>query len=253
MKTYEIWFLLFWNVIAFLLSLTLGVNYLASGFLFLGLPSIYLTLRKPQIFRKLFTVAATFTVSGTAILSYLAHKDGSWYNPSMFGIRVLNAYPIDDFLWGFMFFYYAIAFYECFYEKDKTLVLPKKFSRSWKIAFGSATVFSLLAYAFPQYLEFPYFYIILILVAIVGLPWTLLSLHQSLIPKIVKAGAFFLPVAVCYEYVANLNGNWFFPGTHFIGYVTLGSVRFPLEEFLWVLLVGPAILCYYELMACDEK
>lgn len=252
-KKFELWLLFFWNVPAFVCSYAWGANYLATAAFFFVLPALYLTLRRPAAAKKVGAVAAVFSVPGTGILSYLAHKDGAWYNPSVVGLRIFDTYPIEDFLWAFLYFYYTILFYEYFFERERKLELPPKFTRYWEGAMLGTFTFSILAYLFPQYVQVPYFYLALVLVMLIGLPWTMLSRHQALIPKVVKTASFFWPLSILYEYVANVNGNWFFPGTHFIGYVELLGTRVPLEEFLWLFLTVPAVLCYYEFTADNER
>jgi hypothetical protein len=98
-----------------------------------------------------------------------------------------------------------------------------------------------------------YTYILAILIWFIALPWIIIGYHQRLIPKIVKVGVYFLLLSILYEYVANKNNNWFFPGNNFVGYVSVLDIKFPLEEFLWLFFAVPAIVTYYEFLADDEK
>jgi len=49
-------------------------------------------------------------------------------------------------------------------------------------------------------------------------------------------------------------GWWDFPGSNFIGWVSIFNIRFPLEELIfWLFLFAMAILTYYEFFDDDEK
>ncbi len=192
------------------------------------------------------------SIVGASIFSYLAHLDGSWYNPSIFP-RIFGTYPFEDFVWAFMYFYYLLSFYEYFYEKEKLLKFPKHFQKSFKILLLIAIVFSIGVYFSHNTIIIPYFYAFQLLIFFVLLPWLILSKHQSLIIKSIKVAIFFLAPHFIGEYIAAVNHNWWFPGHHFIGYISALGITIPIEEFLWLLLVVPAAIAYYEFLADDEK
>ena len=42
---------------------------------------------------------------------------------------------------------------------------------------------------------------------------------------------------------------WSFPGTHYIGWVTIINYKFPMEELLfWIIIFSTCVLCYFEFM-----
>lgn len=61
---------------------------------------------------------------------------------------------------------------------------------------------------------------------------------------------FFIPHILA-EYIAMTKNNWWFPGNHFIGYVSTAGITIPLEELGWILLFIPATIAVYELLADD--
>lgn len=245
-------FVFSWTLVAFVLSLLYGRNYLLTGLFFFVIPSIYLSLRRPGLIKKCFIVSAVFTIPAVGIASYLAHTDGAWFNFAISGVRILNSYPLDDFLWALIYFYYILAVYEFFIDGEVNLNLPKKFVKFYEIVIPLTILFSLIAYIRGG-IQLQYTYFLSIIVWFIVVPWTIIAYHPVLIPKIVKLGVYFLFLSVLDEYIANVNVNWTFPGRHFIGYVSIFNISFPLEEFMWLFLAVPAIVTYYEFVADDER
>lgn len=252
-KNLELWGLVLWNIPAFMLSSLYGENYLITAVFFFVIPALYLSFRKPEMIRKILITSLVIVIPSVAILNYFAHTDGSWYNFSVVGIRLLGAYPIDDFLWGILYFYYIIAVYEYFFERERILKTPKKFL-SFEIAGLLASVlFSLFVIFSERHFVIEFFYIKMVVVVFLLIPGLIFLFHRQVFLKAVYAGLFFLPLSFLYEYIANIKGNWIFPGSNFIGHVQFLSISFPLEEFLWLLFAAPAVIALYEFIADDDR
>jgi hypothetical protein len=249
-KKTDYWILFLWNIPAFFLAMHYGTNYLISAFLIAGIPAIYLTFRRPALFYKIGKVSLFLSVISVMIVSYLGHLDGSWYDPSQFA-RILGVYPVEDFVWGFMYFYYMLTFYEYFYEKEKKLILPKRFRKYVAGGLILTFLFSLIAYFKPSLFLIPYFYAFFLIICLF-LTGCAFSKYPKLIIKILKTDLFFILPHFVGEYVAMTNHNWFFPGKHFIGYVSAAGITIPLEEFLWILVLVPTIIVFYEIIADDR-
>ncbi len=106
----------------------------------------------------------------------------------------------------------------------------------------------------PSLLNIPYFYlwfgIILLLVPVVAQFMT----HSRMDMKILKTSAYFFYLTFIYEVTALQLGWWDFPGSKFIGWVTILGVKFPIEELaFWIFLFSMAIISYYEFFDDDEK
>ena len=57
-----------------------------------------------------------------------------------------------------------------------------------------------------------------------------------------------------YDIAALKLGWWTFPGTEFIGWISIAGVSFPIEEFIfWIILFALGVLSYYEYFDDDEK
>lgn len=251
-KQIEFFLLIGWTIPGLYISLKYGSDYLTTALILLGVPAAYLTYRQPKCFKKLAVFSTIISIPGAAIVSYLAHKDLTWFNPSFFP-RIYGVYPVEDFVWGFIYVYAITVAYEYFYENEKSLKFPLRFKGDAFRVVLLASLFSIAAYIYPHALYIPYFYPLFVLIFFIAIPWTLLYKHQKLILKVVKLEVFFLIPSLAVEYVANINHNWWFPGKHFIGYVTALGVTIPLEEFLWIILAVPAFIVYYELLADDGK
>ncbi len=253
-KKTEFWLLFLWNVPAFALSFLIGKNYLITAFLFFVIPSIFISIRRPGLIKQIAFISLILIIPTSLIANYLAHVDGSWLNFSTVGVRLFNTYPLDDFLWGFLYFYYIFAFYEYFFDKHEVKKkIPDVFYKFTRISLIVAFLFCLLIFFFPGRIHVPYFYSLLVIVFFMFLPAVIIYHEPKIFNKLIKAGLFFAFLSLLYEYVANIKHNWIFPGIHFLGHVSILSVRFPLEEFLWLFFCVPAILAYYEFFADDRK
>jgi hypothetical protein len=247
----ELILLLLWNIPAFLLSL-LTSNYLVSAFWFFGIPSLYLLLKAPKCAKKPFLFSTVFTLTGLPIIDYLAHQDGSWFNFSITGIRFLNSYPIEDFVWGILYFFYVLFIYEYFFEREKILKVPKKFIRFEVLGVVLAVVGTGLFYIFPTF-SIPYFYAGSMVIFGIFIPGLILCAHPRLLNKMILLALYFIPLSFLYEWVANYKVQWTFPGKNFIGYVELVGVTFPFEEMVWLVIVPAATALYFEFFADDDR
>lgn len=245
---------LVWSVAGFFLSLFIGGNYLISEVLLFVIPGVYLVVRQPSLLYKSTVFSLFFSVPTIAVVDYFAHLNGSWLNFSVIGLNVLNIFPIDDFLWGFLYVFYVVVFYEYFFDRDThKRYISKRF-------FHTAAFFSLLVLLFviivsslSQPLVIPYFYIIFSLLAFIIFPFIIFFTHRKITGHLLVFSGFFLFVSLLYEYVASVFGQWTFPGTEFIGFISVGGLNIPAEELIWILFAAPAVIAYYEIFADDKK
>lgn len=78
--------------------------------------------------------------------------------------------------------------------------------------------------------------------------------HREVARKLLGAAAYFFFVGFLMELLMNLLGYWTFPGTHYIGWITLFGKTLPYEElFSYIVLYPLAFLSYYEYFLDDEK
>ena len=251
-KQIELLALVTWVLPAYYLCIFFGPNYIVTIAILFGLPALYMSFRKPQVVRKLLIYSLIIAISGVATVSYLAHQDLSWFNPSYFP-RIFGAYAVEDFVWGFIYVYAITMAYEYFFERDRSVKFPPRFKKIAISLLLLTFVFSFVAYVYPKYLLIPYFYSLFVLIFFIIQPWGFLFINQALIAKVIKMEILFLVPSLVFEYLAVVRGEWFFPGAHYIGHVVISGITIPLEEFLWLLLAIPAFIVYYEAFADDMK
>jgi len=165
----------------------------------------------------------------------------------MFGIV-----PIDDMVWFFFWAFLIILCYEHFLEDDKTRHISKNLK--WGILPSVLIAFGILAlYATaPGMLEFHYAYLTLGLLAIIPLIWLAIRKPKMVI-RFLKICPLFIFLFLVFELCAIYLQQWSFPG-EYIGYIKFFSIKFPLEEFFfWILVSSTVVLSDYELFVDDIK
>ena len=243
-------------VVAATLTLIFKTNFLISTLLFFGLPSLYLSLRKLEIVPRSLIFTALFSIPLAIIIDYLAVMDKSWSVPtSLFSSRFLGVIPIEDFIWGFLYVFFIVMFYEYFLDFGKGEDrLAKNIKYFTVILLSLLILFFLFLFISPQLLHIEYFYlkagIILALLPLV----TFLSFFPKFWTKYLKIGIYFLGLSLLFELVGLQTNQWTFPGHNFISFIEIFGLRIPVEEFLfWIVLGVPWILSYYEFFADDKR
>jgi hypothetical protein len=242
---------LFATAISFLFK----TNSMASIFLFLGLPAIYLSVRAKEHIKK----SAIFSViTGVIIIpiDYIAHLNKQWLiQQSIIPYKLFGFVTLEAIVWAILNIYLVVMFYEYFLDKHLTKKLwSPNFKYLFVIILVSIFSFILVLFGAPFLLKISYFYLILGLAAIL-LPLLLeLLAAPKLISKFFKMGAYFFYLSFLYEVTALKLGWWSFPGIQFVGWLSVFGVRFPLEEFVfWIILFAMAVAAYYEFFDDDIK
>jgi hypothetical protein len=240
--------------IAFLATQLLHLTYIPSMVLFFVIPSIYLSLRKPEIVKKSFIFTAIFFLPLTFICDYLIFVDNGWFVPS--NIRFLRgAIPLEDVIWAFFWVYYAIVFWEYFLDLHK---VHEKLSRNMKylIVFLSILTVGFFSFYFlkPDFLIEPYAYIKLSILFIIIPMILVLSKFHHLWRKILIIGIYFLILSALYDVSAVSQGQWWFTGANYLGTTKILGQIFPWDEIIfWWFLGVPAIIVWYEFFDDDRK
>jgi|GEM_PF-385334 len=251
----DIFLLILFPILAVALSLIFQANFLTSIFLFLGLPSLWLSWRTPAEIKKTLLFSAIFAIPLGIILDYIATKDGAWFTTAtVFPFRVFALFPVEDIIWFFGSIYAVVIFYKHFLDQGKSELLNEKMKYLlWPLAILSFLFCAVLFFK-PALLALPYAYLVLgggffFLPAI-----AFLLFFPKLLAKYVQVGAYFFLVSISFELTALALHHWTFPGTHFIGWVQLFAFKFPFEEFFFWFLTGAiSVLSYYEFFDDDRK
>ncbi len=254
-KKLELALVVIWTIVAYIITSMYGGNYLFSAFFFLVIPSIYFFLRNKEIIRKTLIVSIGIVAPLTVIANYLAHKDGAWMNYSPTQTFVLGIVPIEDFLWGTLYFIFMISFYEYFFDipnKKQGQVIPPIFFSTLKVLFILTCIAVPIFILYPSF-SIPYIYILIIIFAFILFPLLILCKYRHFINSILLSGVYFTFMSFLYEHVANMHNQWSFPGNHFIGHINYFGYVIPVEEFIWLFLAMPALLVYYEFFSDDRR
>ena len=89
-------------------------SYLASTVLFFVPPSVYITIRRPELFKQLFAYALLIGVPFVLIVDTIGVYNNAWWETSVFSYRIFGLVPIDTVLWGVLYAYTIPAIGEVF-------------------------------------------------------------------------------------------------------------------------------------------
>jgi hypothetical protein len=253
-KALNLIFILLWPLVALGLSLSFPVNAFLSTVLFYGIPSLVLSLERPDRVKKSLLLAA-MVVPFMLVVDYIAVVSGSWASDfTIFSFKILGILTVDELIWVFLEIYFILIFYSVFFEKKQKPMPWKTYERFLSSLAVALAVFVLALGFIPGLFAIPYWYLVFGIVFI--LPPIVVEMCQfpGLSPRFIKTTFYFLYLNFIYELMALKFGWWYFPGHQFIGRVTFFGLSFPFEEMLfWVILLPWAILSCYEYFFDDKK
>jgi len=240
-------------VAAALLALVFKLNFLVTTILFFGSPALYLSYREPSKIKRNLIFAGCFTIAGI-YTDYMAERDLSWAEPSsVFNFRIGGLEPIESVVWFFLITYLVLAFYEHFFDKSSHKAVGKRMKLMFLILIFATISFLLMLLAYHNSFSIQYFYLKL------GIIFGLLPLSAFIFefPKFLsiflKTAPYFLAISLLDEFVGLHNHHWIFPGTHFVGWVQLGTYRFPFEELIfWMIMFSSIVIAYFEIFDDDR-
>lgn len=248
--------LLLLPIIAAILSLVIKTNYFWTIILFLAVPGIYLSIRAPKYIKKTSLFSILASIPAILVVDYVGQRTGQWIIPSsVSSLRLFGTTQVEQLLWAFFNFYSVIIFYKYFLDRHYSQkVWGQRLKYVIIIGFLLIGPFLLLLWQRPEILNVPYFYFIfgLLLIAVpaVGEPFG----HPNLATRFLKTAAYFFYLSLIFEITALQLGCWTFPSTQFVGWIEISNIRFPLEEFIfWIILFSMAVLATYEKFDEEEK
>jgi hypothetical protein len=257
LNIYHLGIILVWPIIAGILSLIIKANNPTSIFLFLIIPSVYLSIigRKYVLRAGIFTlIAGTFVI---ILLDYIAQITGAWvmYPNSIFPFKLFGLVTVEVILWALFTCYLIVMFYENFiHDHYNRKVIRPRMKYMFLISLVAFSIFLVFLFNFPSFLMIPYFYAIWGIIILL-IPFVLhLFRYPQITSRFFLAAAFFFYMNFIYEIVALKLGWWSFPGEQFLGWISAFGVRFPLEELIfWFILLALTTLSYYEFYNCSEE
>ncbi|MDP3901905.1 MAG: hypothetical protein Q8Q37_02955 [bacterium] len=255
LKKLDIVLLIFFPVLAVVLSLAIRANFLISTLLFLGLPSLWLSIRTPSTILKTLIFSLIFSIPVGIILDYIGTLSGSWLVPvTVLPFRFFDIVPIEDLVWFFFLIYNIIIFYEHFLDKGREQLVDRRMKYLiWPLIVIFIT-FLIIWLINPGLLMMRYAYLWILIIVSILPSITFLSFFPRLLSKYVKTAAYFFLIALLFELTGLELGQWAFPGDNFVGWVELFGYRFPFEEFFaWFIMAAICVLSYYEFFDDDHR
>jgi len=247
---------LFLVFVAVVLSFYFTTNFLTSTILFFGMPSLFLLFRQRRQLKNIFFATFLFGLLFGFFLDYLAELNNAWSwagtDQLVFSYKILGIVNVDVMIWFFLWTFFIIIFYEHFFEKDRGEKISPNFKYGLFLGLGAVFAIIIASFINVGLLNFGYAYLLLGFLALLPFIYVVKK-KPVLLLKFFKAAIFFSILYLVYEITALSLDQWRFPG-EYIGMVTWGSISFPIEEFVfWILLSCPVVLSYYELWVDDFK
>lgn len=248
----------FWVVIA-LLAITATVWYIFALKAIFGLslftliPGLYLWYRKNKNLKKIAVGTLLVGFCFGLIFDPIQVLNGSWYTDTLFPSSLFGLPIVIDNIVGYIVMaFFTLIFYEHFLDDEKKRALSSRWSKFALLCVGlvALTILVLLFHPF----ELNYSYAKLGFAAAI-IPLIFLAIKPRLITKFAVLGSFFFGVWLLAEMVALSVGNWGYSApSHYIGWVSLFSMSFPLEELvLWMVCYAAVIVSFYEYFIDDGK
>ncbi len=233
-------------VLAFL-QYHFNLDFLYGSIIFYGIPALYLSYRAKEHVLRSLVFGIVFGVIAGFIADFIITASGSWVVNSTVLPKIFNILPLDDLVWGFLFVYYIIMFYEYFVDRNRSYVENSLNNFLMYSLVISANVI-LLLYAFNENLfSLGNPYLILGIPAFVIFPILVIIKNPRYLSRFIGVGVFFFFHSLVFESISTSLGYWSFPASNYIGWVSIFDTGFPLEEFLFFpVLFAFATLCVYE-------
>jgi len=252
-KKSDIIFLIIFPLISVAMSLIFKTNYLVSTLLFFGLPALWLSYRKPKMITRTALFSFLFVIPLGIVVDYIVTIDDGWLVPeTSFPFRLFGMVPIEDLIYVFLLAYGTILFYEHFLEKKKHSLIDKKMNYFVWLVVIIFILFLIILSKNPSALHIKYAYLWSGLIVLLLPAMSALAIFPKHFANYVKTASYFFVVTILFEFTALELGQWDYIGNHFIGWVRLFGYQFPVEEFIFALILfSIGTLSLYDFF--DEK
>lgn len=242
-------------VIGTILSVVYELNWLSSTLLFFGPLALWLSYRTPKRVAHALIFSIIFSLPMVFIVGYLAVSNRAWLVPESVLPRLFNIVDAESFVWGFLWVYSIIIFYEHFLDKGRHELVNRRIKYLVYIFSSLVLVMLLLIIWSPEVLEFRYPYLkICVAAGLIPLA-AFLGVFPNLFVKFFKVTAYFFALLSLNEFVALDQNHWAFPADgQYLGWIHVLGYSFAFEELFFLLItLTTSILCYYEFFDDDRK
>lgn len=248
LKKLDIFLMVIFPLLSVFTSLYWQASFTASIFIFYGPLALWLSIRTPHRILKTLIFSIVLAIPFTIIIDSLAVQSQTWFIPkSVFSSRLFGIVAYEQFMFGLMWTYSIVIFFEHFLDKGKHELIDRRMKYLIWPMIMALMIFIWVILSSPEILNIPYVYLWIGL--LLGILPILASLDRfpRLASKYIKVAAYFFYHSMLYELTALQLEQWEFPGNSFVGWVNIGSHRFPLEEFFfWMILGAVTIVAYFE-------
>jgi hypothetical protein len=257
-KKGDLAFLFAWPIAAAVVSFAFHVNFFVGMLLFLAVPSLFLALRNPRAVPKTALFAAVTCAPFAVVIDYVMESTGGWVFPnSIFGAyRLFGVVVIDQIIWTFLYFFFVVIFYETFLDAHKRLrIVDPHLKYLCLLGAASLTLFVTLYFTAPKILLINYFFLkIGLLISVIPVSFVVVK-WPRLTRRMLLATVYFFGFTLLYELTAVTLGHWRWPALgQVIGFITILGVSFPVEEFLfWILLGAAGTIAVYHAFDDDAR
>ena len=246
-------FLLF-PIAASTLSFLFHTNFFFSTLLFFGIPALYLSYKNIGNVKNAVLFSA-FGSLGGFVFDYVGLINNAWNVPaSIFPMRILGVVPVEDLIWGFLLVYSIVMTYEHFFNTTRHSSKNTKINLWNAIHVLILMMFFLVFFFMPTLFRIDYFYVKTGSLFILIPSLSFLIFYPMLISRFIKIGTYFFFQGLLFELTGLSLNQWNFEGAQSIGWIHILSVRFPIEECIfWLLLFAVCIVSFYEFFYDDRK
>lgn len=224
--------------------------------LYFGLPSLYLILQKPHIFKSAIVPALIFGLIYGIGFEYLNEVGGSWVfpleNKFLFPNLFFDTVSGDVILWYVLWVFTIITYYRYFFSNVKVQLLRSRIVKFLLIGFAALGVIAFAEYVLNASIVIPYVYTVTGLAAFIPV-CILYKKKPETFHKLYKTIPFLALFFLVMELVALTEGYWAFSGGSLFGFTVLGHLL-PIEELLFWIIASPLVISsYHELTIAGEE
>lgn len=249
-KTKDLLFVIIFPLLIFLavFIFNIRINYFTSLILVFALPSLYLSLKNKQVVKKVSMFSFIVGIPLAIIFELVAFGDKAWIVPtSIFPFRILGFIPLEDFMWMFLVTYTILIFYESFCNGKSSPAVSKRINVMNATLYPIAIISLLVLFFNSNLLAIPYSYLYAGIILFLIPSILFLLRYKRFTWPFLKVSIFFCYIHLLFELIGLKLNHWIFTGTHFIGWISIGSLKFPIEELIFVMILGGFAACtYYE-------
>lgn len=218
-----------------------------GGLLAMLVPALYLSIRSPKPWKAILGASITLGFLLGFFFDFIQSYNLAWsVDRLVIPWKVLGIMPIDNAIGYFLMTLFTLVFYEHFFAQRDVVHLPKRFYKVTALVASILIATLGVAIVDISLLTIPYTY------AVGGVAAVVLTMiaavrHLELLNALTGTSLFFFFAWFLVELVAVATGGWSYPGSQYLGWVSIGDIRFPIEELLfWMIWYAPFLVLGYE-------